>query len=162
LLRGQVLHGNPGGYLQQRKALVATVLQCASAMRLAQEVAHRAVALMDRVMMAGVHMTDQFLMLFICACLRLSALQENAPMPSPHALSSLVDFPGAPLACFPLSCAHFRSSSRLPFPSNAGLAWPTVDVPDADSPDGSQFDGAIVREACMRGGVSCGCSGLEA
>lgn len=90
----QVLHTNPGAYLQQRKGLVAAVLHFASSLHVPQEVAHSAVTLMDRVMMSGVHMTDQFQTLFICACLRLAALQENAMRPSGLAISSLTDFPG--------------------------------------------------------------------
>jgi len=74
---------------------VAAVLHFASSLRVPQEVAHSAVTLMDRVMMSGVHMTDQFQTLFICACLRLAALQENAMPPSGLAISSLTDFPGA-------------------------------------------------------------------
>lgn len=91
-----MLHANPGAYLQQRKGLVAAVLHYASALRVPQEVAHSAVTLMDRVMMSGVHMTDQFQTLFICACLRLAALHENAALPSGLAISSLTDFPGSP------------------------------------------------------------------
>ncbi len=96
----QVLHANSGAYLQQRKGLVAAVVHYASALRVPQEVAHSAVTLMDRVMMSGVHMTDQFQTLFICSCLRLAALHENAALPSGLAVSSLTDFPGAllPLA----------------------------------------------------------------
>lgn len=96
-----MLHSNPGAYLQQRKALVAIVLQYAQMLHLAQEVAHRAVALMDRVMMSGVHMTDQFQTLFICACLRLSSLQEHSQVPSPLAMSALTECPGrCLLTCF--------------------------------------------------------------
>ena len=53
------------------------------------------VSLMDRVMMSGVHMTDQFQTLFICACLRLAALQESAQLPTGLAISALTEFPGA-------------------------------------------------------------------
>lgn len=95
LVCAQVLHAKPGAYLQQRKGLVAAVLHYASALGVPQEVAHSAVTLMDRVMMSGVHMTDQFQTLFICACLRLAALHENAAPPSGLAVSSLTDFPGA-------------------------------------------------------------------
>ena len=49
---------------------------------------------MDRVMMGGVHMTEQFQGLFICACLRLAAQQENAALPSDLAIATLTDFPG--------------------------------------------------------------------
>jgi len=49
---------------------------------------------MDRVMMSGVHMTDQFQTLFICACLRLAALQESAHLPTGLAVSALTEFPG--------------------------------------------------------------------
>ncbi len=79
--------------MQQRKGLVAAVLHYASALGVPQEVAHSAVTLMDRVMMSGVHMTDQFQTLFICACLRLAALHEDAAPPSGLAVSSLTDFP---------------------------------------------------------------------
>jgi hypothetical protein len=89
-----VLHTNPGGYLLQRKALVALVLRYASALRLAQEVAHRAVALIDLVMMSGVHMTEQFHTLFICACLRLASLQEQSAIPTGLAMATLTEFPG--------------------------------------------------------------------
>jgi hypothetical protein len=41
----QVLHSNPGGYLQQRKQLVALSLHYASVLRVAQEVAHSAVCI---------------------------------------------------------------------------------------------------------------------
>jgi len=49
---------------------------------------------MDRVMMSGVHMTDQFQTLLICACLRLAALQESAHLPTGLAVSALTEFPG--------------------------------------------------------------------
>jgi hypothetical protein len=53
-------------------------------------------------MMSGVHMTEQFHMLFICACLRLSSLQEHAQVPSGLAMAALTEFPGvhAPLLLF--------------------------------------------------------------
>ena len=57
---------------------------------------------MDRVMMSGVHMTEQFQTLFICACLRLAALQEGAQLPSGLAVSALTEFPGT----FLVSCAY--------------------------------------------------------
>ena len=41
----QVLHSNPGVYLQQRKQLVALILHYASTLRVAQEVAHSAVCI---------------------------------------------------------------------------------------------------------------------
>ena len=91
----QVLHTNPGGYLQQRKHLISLVLHYASALRMSQEVAHTAAALMDRVMMSGVHMTDQFQALFVCACLRLAALQEGAPLPAPATVTALTNYDGA-------------------------------------------------------------------
>ena len=53
---------------------------------------------MDRVMMSGVHMTEQFQVLFICACLRLAAAQESAAPPADLAIAALTDFPGAPVA----------------------------------------------------------------
>ncbi|CAK0784210.1 hypothetical protein CVIRNUC_007414 [Coccomyxa viridis] len=93
LISLKILHSNPGGYLQQRKQLVTMILHYASALRVAQEVAHSAVSLMDRVMMSGVHMTDQFQTLFICACLRLAALQESAQLPTGLAISALTEFP---------------------------------------------------------------------
>ena len=49
---------------------------------------------MDRVMMSGVHMTEQFQVLFTCACLRLAAQQEGAQPPSNVAIAALTDFPG--------------------------------------------------------------------
>ena len=52
------------------------------------------VSLMDRVMMSGVHMTEQFQTLFICACLCLAALQEGAQLPPGLSVSALCDFPG--------------------------------------------------------------------
>jgi len=95
-LRGaQVLHANPGGYLQQRKHLIALVLHYAAVLRMSQEVAHTAAALMDRVMMSGVHMTEQYHTLFVCACLRLAALQEGAPLPAAAAVGALTEYPGA-------------------------------------------------------------------
>ena len=39
----QVLHTNPGAYLQQRKHLVAMALHYAAALRVAQEVGHSTV-----------------------------------------------------------------------------------------------------------------------
>lgn len=93
----QVLHQNPGGYLQQRKHLIALVLHYAGMLRMSQEVAHTAAALMDRVVMSGVHMTEQFQLLFVCACLRLAAIQEQAPVPSPAAITQLTDYSGAHL-----------------------------------------------------------------
>ena len=53
------------------------------------------VSLMDRVMVSGVHMTDQFQTLFICGCLRLAALQESAQLPTGLAISAFTEFPGA-------------------------------------------------------------------
>jgi hypothetical protein len=94
----QVLHANPGGYLQQRKHLIALVLHYAAVLRMSQEVAHTAAALMDRVMMSGVHMTEQYHTLFVCACLRLAALQEGAPLPAAAAVGALTEYPGAPAA----------------------------------------------------------------
>ena len=90
-----MLHQNPGGYLQQRKHLIALVLHYAGMLRMSQEVAHTAAALMDRVVMSGVHMTEQFQSLFVCACLRLAAIQEQAPVPSPAAVTQLTDYSGA-------------------------------------------------------------------
>ncbi len=49
---------------------------------------------MDRVMMSGVHMTEQFQTLFICACLCLAALQEGAQLPTGLSVSALTEFPG--------------------------------------------------------------------
>lgn len=40
----QVLHTNPGAYLQQRKHLVAMALHYAAALRVAQEVGHSTVS----------------------------------------------------------------------------------------------------------------------
>ena len=57
------------------------------------------VSLMDRVMMSGVHMTDQFQTLFICACLRLAVLQESAQLPTGLAISAFTEFPGAFSGC---------------------------------------------------------------
>ena len=58
---------------------------------------------MDRVMMSGVHMTEQFQTLFICACLCLAALQEGAQLPTGLSVSALTEFPGDP--------RHFSSES---------------------------------------------------
>lgn len=183
----QVLHANPGAYLQHRKHLVAMMQHYASALRVAQEVGHSAVrppaqlfftcasnsvglcrsrvgcifpldgglprgdeqqqgsrrgmladrgrgdgvavkrepdvqvVLMDRVIMSGVHMTEQFQLLFICACLRLAALQENALPPSNLAISALTDFPGLCPCNFLVADAGLKIHAGL----TSGLqTWP--------------------------------------
>ena len=120
----QVLHQNPGGYLQQRKHLIALVLHYAGMLRMSQEVAHTAAALMDRVVMSGVHMTEQFQSLFVCACLRLAAIQEQAPVPSPAAVTQLTDYSGACSLPRPTTSDDLRwavmlgqAQSPLPLPS---------------------------------------------
>ena len=113
-----MLHQNPGGYLQQRKHLIALVLHYAGMLHMSQEVAHTAAALMDRVVMSGVHMTEQFQSLFVCACLRLAAIQEQAPVPSPAAVTQLTDYSGA--------CS-------LPRPTSDDLRW-AVMLGQAQSP----------------------------
>ena len=90
----QVLQSNPGGYLAQRKQLVAQALQLVASLGMSQETGHTAVALMDRVMMTGVHMTPQFHMLFVCACLRMAAMQEGAFVPATVTVAMLVQAPG--------------------------------------------------------------------
>lgn len=67
---------------------------------------------MDRVMMSGVHMTDQFQTLFICACLRLAALQESAQLPTGLAISALTEFPGASSSCS-YACSDTRGCWTL-------------------------------------------------
>ena len=62
---------------------------------LPQETAHTALALMDRTIMCGVHVTDHLHTLFACACLRLAAFQDSAPVPSHLALQAVTDIPGA-------------------------------------------------------------------
>ena len=49
---------------------------------------------MDRVMMLGMHIDEQHPALFICAFLRLAALQEGLQLPSGPALSALFELPG--------------------------------------------------------------------
>ena len=51
---------------------------------------------MDRVMASGVFMTEAFQHLFICACLRMAAIQEGQPPPSPIAIQQLTCHPGDP------------------------------------------------------------------
>ena len=98
----QVLHERAIAYLGVRKALVSQVINTAGALGLGQEVVHTAVAQMDRVMASGVLMTDAFQTLFVCACLRLAAIQEGAFVPSPAAVSALIGVPGAHLQLLPL------------------------------------------------------------
>ncbi|KAK9811789.1 hypothetical protein WJX72_010082 [[Myrmecia] bisecta] len=93
----QGLHANPGGYLGQRKQLVMMALHFCSSLRLADIVAHAVVVLMDRIMMTGVHMTDKFETLFVCACLRIAAAHEGAYVPSKAAVAALVAYPESAL-----------------------------------------------------------------
>ena len=60
----------------------------------AQEAVHAGVGHMDRVMASGVFMTEAFQHLFICACLRMAALQEGQNPPSPIAIQQLTCHPG--------------------------------------------------------------------
>ena len=53
-----MLHSHPGPYLAVRKQLVNLTLHTAAALHLSQETAHTALALMDRCVMAGIHLTD--------------------------------------------------------------------------------------------------------
>ena len=49
---------------------------------------------MDRIMMSGMHMTEQIKTLFICACLRLAAMQEGLQLPAGSAVSAMTEISG--------------------------------------------------------------------
>ena len=68
---------------------------------------------MDRVMMGGVHMTEQFQGLFICACLRLAAQQENAALPSDLAIATLTDFPGLALGSRAAALGYYSRECQI-------------------------------------------------
>lgn len=92
----QVLHERAVAYLGARKALVSQVIGTAGALGLGQEVVHTAVAQMDRVMASGALMTDSFQAVFVCACLRLAAMQEGGFIPASAAVAGFIAVPGAP------------------------------------------------------------------
>ena len=69
-------------------------VQVGQALHLRGQTAHAAVALMDRVTMAGARIPPNFAPLFACACLRLASVCEGAPAPAPLSIATLVNFPG--------------------------------------------------------------------
>ena len=93
-LRLQALHERAGAYLNMRKTLVLQTIHTAGPLGLGQEVVHTAVAQMDRVMASGVMMTDAFQTMFVCACLRLAAVQEGVFIPPPAVVAGMAGVPG--------------------------------------------------------------------
>ena len=104
-----------------RKPLVLQATHMAGALALGQEVVHTAVAQMDRVMASGVMMTDAFQTMFVCACLRLAAVQEGVFIAPSAVVAGMAGIPGThppshsmpaacPGACVPrlLTCPHMQ------------------------------------------------------
>eukprot|EP00891_Asterochloris_glomerata_P003267 jgi/Astpho2/3267/Aster-08033 len=89
----KTLQSNPGGYLQQRKQIVILAAQLATALRLAEQLAHAAVSLLDRTMMTGAHMAAGTEVLVAVACLRIAALHEGAFVPTLAQVAAVVDIP---------------------------------------------------------------------
>ena len=86
-------------YAQQRGALVAAAAHQAAALRLPPPALHAAVALMDRVMAAGVRTTGQFHALFVAACLRVAARgRARGPEPALADAAAGAGYPEAALA----------------------------------------------------------------
>lgn len=93
--------------------------QVGQALHLRGQTAHAAVALMDRVTMAGARIPPNFAPLFACACLRLASVCEGAPVPAPLSIATLVNFPGDPV--FVLCCINqsYNEGPRCPVHSSS-------------------------------------------